>query len=139
MKKGNNQIGSEFKTKKQKSGNHKFSRALIGGAFIVAGCGCFAYPNLKEWNTQREVEQIIDSFDETYSQGLDGSSSATANSAEDIKQTCTPGPTKTEGNKKDSETLELRSSDSNEDNNNLKSGDKHPVGPFSFTKVSDLY
>jgi len=30
-------------------------------------------------------------------------------------------------------------SDSNEDNNNLKSGDKHPVGPFSFTKVSDLY
>lgn len=28
-------------------------------------------------------------------------------------------------------------SDSNEDNNNLKGGDKHPVGPFSFTKVSD--
>ena len=138
MKKGNNQIGSEFKTKKQKSGNHKFSRALIGGAFIVAGCGCFAYPNLKEWNTQREVEQIIDSFDETYSQGLDDSSSATANSAEDIKQTCTPGPTKTEGNKKDSEILESRSSDSNEDNKKTKNDSNVTESESSITEDSKI-
>ena len=138
MKKGNNQIGSEFKTKKQKSGNHKFSRALIGGAFIVAGCGCFAYPNLKEWNTQREVEQIIDSFDETYSQGLDDSSSATANSAEDIKQTCTPGPTKTEGNKKDSATLESRSSDSNEDNKKTKNDSNVTESESSITEDSKI-
>lgn len=138
MKKGNNQIGSEFKTKKQKSGNHKFSRALIGGAFIVAGCGCFAYPNLKEWNTQREVEQIIDSFDETYSQGLDDSSSGTANSAEDIKQTCTPGPTKTEGNKKDSETLESMSSDSNEDNKKTKNDSNVTESESSITEDSKI-
>ena len=55
--------------KKRKTGNKKFSQALIGGAFIALGCGCFAYPNFREWNTQREVEQIIDNFDKTYSQG----------------------------------------------------------------------
>lgn len=59
--------------KKRKPGNKKFSQALIGGAFIALGCGCFAYPNFREWNTQREVEQIIDNFDKTYSQGLDSS------------------------------------------------------------------
>ena len=37
--------------KKRKPGNKKFSQALIGGAFIASGCGCFAYPNFREWNT----------------------------------------------------------------------------------------
>lgn len=47
---------------------NKFSRILIGGMLIAIGCGCFLYPNFREWNTQREVERIIEKFDETYSE-----------------------------------------------------------------------
>ena len=72
--------------KKRKTGNKKFSQALIGGAFIALGCGCFAYPNFREWNTQREVEQIIDNFDKTYSQGLDSSIADKAANAEGEEQ-----------------------------------------------------
>lgn len=45
---------------------NKFSRFLVGGLLIATGCGCFLYPNFREWNTQRKVEQIIEKFDETY-------------------------------------------------------------------------
>ena len=34
----------------------KVSRVIIGGTLIALGCGCFLYPNFREWNTQREVE-----------------------------------------------------------------------------------
>lgn len=50
---------------------HKFPRILVGGMLIALGCGCFLYPNFREWNTQREVESIIEKFDETYSKGVD--------------------------------------------------------------------
>lgn len=36
------------------------ARVLIGGALVACGCGFFLYPNFREWNTQREVEQIIE-------------------------------------------------------------------------------
>ena len=85
MKKKTNQ--KIRKKKKRKPGNKKFSQALIGGAFIVLGCGCFAYPNFREWNTQREVEQIIDNFDEIYSQGLDTTDTAASAVSEDKNET----------------------------------------------------
>lgn len=47
------------------------ARVLIGGALVACGCGFFLYPNFREWNTQREVEQIIETFDKTYDEGLD--------------------------------------------------------------------
>ena len=50
---------------------HKFPRILVGGMLIALGCGCFLYPNFREWNTQREVESIIEKCDETYSNGVD--------------------------------------------------------------------
>lgn len=34
------------------------------------GCGCFFYPNIREWNTQREVNEIIKEFDRNYSSGI---------------------------------------------------------------------
>ena len=49
----------------------KVSRVIIGGTLIALGCGCFLYPNFREWNTQREVESVIHKFDETYSKGID--------------------------------------------------------------------
>lgn len=49
----------------------KFSRVVIGGILITIGCGCFLYPNFREWNTQREVDQIIEKFDNTYSESLE--------------------------------------------------------------------
>ena len=39
------------------------ARVLIGGALVACGCGFFLYPNFREWNTQREVEQIIETFE----------------------------------------------------------------------------
>lgn len=53
------------------------ARVLIGGAFVACGCGFFLYPNFREWNTQREVEQIIETFDKTYDRGLNESDSVT--------------------------------------------------------------
>ncbi len=44
----------------------KSSRILIGGLLIALGCGCFLYPNLRELNTQREVNEIINVFSETF-------------------------------------------------------------------------
>lgn len=51
------------------------ARVLIGGALVACGCGFFLYPNFREWNTQREVEQIIETFDKTYDRGLNESDS----------------------------------------------------------------
>lgn len=53
------------------------ARVLIGGALVACGCGFFLYPNFREWNTQREVEQIIETFDKTYDRGLNESDSVT--------------------------------------------------------------
>lgn len=53
------------------------ARVLIGGALVACGCGFFLYPNFREWNTQREVEQIIETFDKTYDRGLNESGSVT--------------------------------------------------------------
>lgn len=46
----------------------KISRILVGGMLVAIGCGCFLYPNFRELNTQREVEQIIEIFDKTHGQ-----------------------------------------------------------------------
>ena len=54
----------------------KFSRVLIGGALVVCGCGFFLYPNFREWNTQREVNQIIESFDKKYSESINANDSS---------------------------------------------------------------
>ena len=98
--------------KKRKTGNKKFSQALIGGAFIALGCGCFAYPNFREWNTQREVEQIIDNFDKTYSQGLDSSIADKAANAEGEEQNESQNNKKTDGNTTATETPQPEQSES---------------------------
>lgn len=66
-----NSTGKKSTVKKQNpKKERKFPRILIGGVLIALGCGCFLYPNFREWNTQREVESIIDKFDSTYSEGI---------------------------------------------------------------------
>lgn len=40
----------------------KCMRVLAGIGLIAIGCVCFFYPNYREWRTQREVEEFIDSF-----------------------------------------------------------------------------
>lgn len=65
----------------------KVLRVLIGGILITCGCGFFFYPNFREWNTQREVEQIINSFDKTYNEGLTNSSSTVKNKENDVPTT----------------------------------------------------
>lgn len=57
------------------------ARVLIGGALVACGCGFFLYPNFREWHTQREVEQIIETFDKTYDRGLNESDSVTHENA----------------------------------------------------------
>ena len=108
-KKTNQKVRSK---KKRKPGNKKFSQALIGGAFIALGCGCFAYPNFREWNTQREVEQIIDNFDKTYSQGLDSSIADKAANAEGEEQNESQNNKKTDGNTTATETPQPEQSES---------------------------
>lgn len=46
-------------------------RILTGGACILIGCGCFFYPNFREWRTQQEVGQIIEDFDRIYADGIE--------------------------------------------------------------------
>lgn len=48
----------------------RFSRIFLGGVLVTIGCGFFLYPNFREWNTQREVDQIIEVFDKTYSETI---------------------------------------------------------------------
>ena len=36
----------------------------------MIGCGCFLYPNYREWKTDQEVETIIQKFDQAYKEGL---------------------------------------------------------------------
>lgn len=60
-------------------------KILIGGTLLAIGCGCFLYPNFREWNTQREVNQIIETFDTTYSDTIkraEDSSKTNVNSQE---------------------------------------------------------
>lgn len=68
---------------------NKFSRILVGGILIAVGCGCFLYPNFREWNTQREVERIIEKFDKTYSntESENANPSVTAPAKKDEKET----------------------------------------------------
>lgn len=44
----------------------KFLRILIGVALISVGLGCFFYPNIREWRTQREVDRIVEQFEENF-------------------------------------------------------------------------
>lgn len=46
------------------------AQVLAGGACILIGCGCFFYPNFREWRTQQEVDQIIEDFDKIYADGI---------------------------------------------------------------------
>ena len=66
----NNQKKKNSKKKKAKK-NKKISQLILGGIMIALGCGCFLYPNFREWRTQKEVDEIIESFDKTYSQTME--------------------------------------------------------------------
>lgn len=57
------------KKRSQKKGKSP-ARILAGGACILIGCGCFFYPNFREWRTQQEVGQIIEDFDRIYADGI---------------------------------------------------------------------
>lgn len=54
----------------------KFLRILLGGMLLIVGCGFFLYPNFREWRTQREVDQIIERFDDTYNETIKEKESA---------------------------------------------------------------
>ena len=66
----NNQEKKNSKKEKAKK-NKKISQLILGGIMIALGCSCFLYPNFREWRTQKEVDEIIESFDKTYSQTLE--------------------------------------------------------------------
>ena len=53
---------SPKKRKKKKS----ILRSTLGFMLILLGCGWFLYPNLREWRTQHEVDQIIEDFKKAY-------------------------------------------------------------------------
>lgn len=42
----------------------KKMRLVFGGILFLAGMACFLYPNFREWNMQREVNQIIEKFED---------------------------------------------------------------------------
>ncbi len=49
----------------------KSSRILIGGLLVIFGCGCFLYPNFRELRTQHQVDEIINTFNDTYDEPYD--------------------------------------------------------------------
>lgn len=55
--------------RKQRKGR-KILQAMVGGICLMIGCGCFLYPNYREWKTDQEVETIIQKFDQAYKEGL---------------------------------------------------------------------
>lgn len=55
--------------RKQRKGR-KILQAMVGGICLMIGCGCFLYPNYREWKTDQEVETIIQKFDQAYNEGL---------------------------------------------------------------------
>lgn len=44
----------------------KFLRILFGLVLIGVGLGCFFYPDIREWRTQREVDRIVEQFEENF-------------------------------------------------------------------------
>ena len=89
----------------------KVSRVIIGGTLIALGCGCFLYPNFREWNTQREVESVIHKFDETYSKGIDS----------DITSEPVKTSDKSDSNKND--TADITGQPANESDNKSETAD----------------
>ena len=41
----------------------KALRLIIGVLLVIAGVGCFLYPNVRDWRTQGEVDKIVATFD----------------------------------------------------------------------------
>lgn len=70
---------SKKKRKKRKQKKTSKLRIIIGLLIILLGAGCFLYPNFREWRTQKEVDEIIDEFHETFSEGTKDNDSTEKN------------------------------------------------------------
>lgn len=72
-------------------------KILISTILILVGVGVFLYPNFREWNTNREVNQIVKQFEKDFKTDesqLDKKSETESSDKKDIKDSENEQPTK---------------------------------------------
>lgn len=70
----------------------KFIRIFIGIVIIIASLGVYFYPNIREWKTQQEVNQIMARFENDFK--TDDSDSASAEKTDDSSESTSDGEIK---------------------------------------------
>lgn len=70
----------------------KFIRIFLGVVIIIASLGVYFYPNMREWKTQQEVNQIMAQFENDFK--TDDTDSASTEKTDDSSESTSDGEIK---------------------------------------------